>query len=236
VRARTDDLDLERVRRRRERTRLGDDLPHLEAAIDMGAEDRGDVRERAAFDDGTRAIAHLLRRLKDDEHIADRGGACEQLSCAHGPRCVHVVTAGVHHTDVLRGKRQPRTLGDRERIDVAAHGDDGRRAIAPRDARDEPRACDANDVGDPERCERRDELLGGFPLLPRQLGMPVQVPSQLDEPPCVIERKVALDGGGNDDIRRGARHWARMLCVRTVRSSTRATFTTTPSPGRSLGT
>ena len=63
---------LERIGRRRERARLRDDLPHLEAAIDVAAEDRCDVRERAALDDRARTIAHFLGRLKDDEHVASR--------------------------------------------------------------------------------------------------------------------------------------------------------------------
>ena len=146
VRAGADDLDVERIGRSGERARLRDDLPDFEAPVHVPTEDRGDVRERAALDDRARAVAQLLGRLKHHEHVARGRVTREKHRRADGPRRVHVVTTRVHHASVLGRERQPRVLGDRERIDVAAHGDDRRLAIAPGHARNEPRASDARNV------------------------------------------------------------------------------------------
>ena len=72
------------------------------------------------------------------------------MSGTDGPRRVHVVTAGVHDAGVLGGERKSCILGDRERVDIAAQGDDRRRTIAPRHARDEPRPRDTRDIRDAE--------------------------------------------------------------------------------------
>ena len=151
-----DELDLEHVRRRRERPVVGDDLADGEAPIHVPAEDRAHVVERAALEHRRRAMPRLLRRLEHDEHVARRPAArasraaapTAHVACTSCPQaCITPV--------VTRRERQARRLLDRQRVDVAADGDDRRVAVATGDARDDAGLRDAAHVGDAERAQAR---------------------------------------------------------------------------------
>ena len=110
VPAAADELDLEGVRRRRERPLLRHDLAHGEAPVHMRAEDRGHAVERSRLEHRLRPPAGLLGRLQHDQHVARGGAGRQEMRRAHDPGRVDVVAAGVHHARVLGSKGKARFL------------------------------------------------------------------------------------------------------------------------------
>ena len=122
---------------------------------------------RAAFLAGRYAF---LGGLEDEHHrarqaVAHRG---EYRGRAEQRRGVHVVAAGMRDADIVaevgaarRGlEREIRDLGDRQRIDVRAHGDRAAWQAAFEDA-DDAGVRDAGSRLDPELLQvRRDERAG----------------------------------------------------------------------------
>ena len=116
----------------------------------MPAEDSRHAVEHTALQNRDGTVACLLRRLEHDENVAACRPFPEQSSGTHRPCGVNVVPAGVHHTVVHRREWQTGGFGDRQRVDVAAQRDDGRRPIEARHARDDARLANARDLVDPE--------------------------------------------------------------------------------------
>ena len=143
VRTAAQERDLEAVGRGRERPLLGHDFAYGEAPVDVGAKDGRHAVELSRLEHGLRPAAGLLGRLQHDQHVARGGTRREEMGGAHRPGRVHVVPAGVHHAGVLGGEREARLLGDRQRVDVAAHRDRGAARVAAADPRHDARAGDA---------------------------------------------------------------------------------------------
>ena len=146
----------------------------------MPAEDGLHVVERAGVEDGLGAFTQFLRRLQHDEHIARRRIAREQECGTDRPRAVNVVAARMHDAGRRGRERESRRLLDRQRVDVAANGDGRRRAVAAGEPRDDARAGDARNAFRPERGDDFREPGRGPLLLPRKLGMLMQIAPQLD--------------------------------------------------------
>ena len=231
VRAAPDELDLEVVRGGGQRTRLCHHLPHRKAAIDVRAEDRLHLVERAGVEDGERPLADLLGGLQDNEHVAVGGRLGEQRRCADRPRSVHVVSAGVHHARRARRERQSGGLVDGECVDVTADGDKRTAAGATGDSCNEPRAPNPVHVGDAEVAQLTLQHRRGALLAERQLRMAMQIAPERNEP--------SLEGLGNRSCapwgRRTRGHETgtttrpeRSTSVRTVRDSMKSRSISTP--------
>ena len=175
VTATTADLDAKGIGGRRQWPRLSDHLTDLEAPIDVGPEDRTSVVQHAAVENCRCTGSELLGGLQHHEHVTVRRLARQEMRSTDRPGRVHVVTASVHHPWVLRRVLQPRLLFDRQRIDVAAHGDDRRGGVTSRQTRNDPGTGNALDHGRVQSAELLMQTVGGSVLLIGQLGMPMQV-------------------------------------------------------------
>ena len=236
VRADADQLDLEGIGRRGEGPFVDDHLPNLEATIHMTAENCRDAVERSALQDRERALADFLGRLKHDQHVALCRRLCEQRRRPDRPGRVHVVSAGVHHARNGRRERQVRRLLNRQRVDVAANGNDRRAGTTSRHAGDDAGLSNSPNVGNSERAKRRRQPVGRCRLLERQLRIGVDRPAQ----PAQLLRGRVGEQPGNSWIESGRSYGdqrrARGPRGARVRLSTRSTSTSTPMPGRSSGT
>ena len=197
VRLPSDDLHLPGVGRRERRSFRVPDVPHRHFRERVQSEDRLGPRvlQDPFLHHQRRAAGLPCRRsffggLEDELH---RAGEIRLHRRQHGRHAevhgrVHVVSARVHHADVLshvrrphlRRERQAGLLGDGQRVDVGANRHDGPGAAAfqqrddtvPRDAGLHFEAELSQVVGD----ERRRLLLAV-----RQLGVLVQVMPDLDD-------------------------------------------------------
>jgi hypothetical protein len=95
---------------------------------------------------------------------------------------MNVVTAGVHDAWHLRGERKTRGFLDRKRVDVTAEGDHGRVSITSRDPCNNAGRRDALDVDDTNFTKSDGETIRCCMFAKGQLRMPVNGPTQIDEP------------------------------------------------------
>ena len=72
-----DQLDLEPIGRRGERSGIGHYLPDGEATIDVPAENGAHVVESAGLEDGLCPFTDFLCWLEHDEYVAVRRAPCE---------------------------------------------------------------------------------------------------------------------------------------------------------------
>src|ERR1051326_1176928 len=191
---RPDELDLERVRRRGERTFIGDDLPHLKSPIDVTAEDRRDSVEHAALQNGERALPRFFGGLKDDEHVAHCRRLSEQRRRGDSPGRVNIMAAGVHHARYLRRKWKPGGFLDRQGVDVPAQRHNGRRSAYSADARNDAGGRDLMNVVDAKLSQRRNETIRRLRLVERQLRMLMYRAPQCDQTGVEGAGKLSLDG------------------------------------------
>ena len=120
------DFDLKILAKRCLRTSGQRELSRSDCRIDMQGDDRIDSIERAALNHLPRAVTNFLRGL-EDATPADRNRA-HRIQPAQGPkqnRRMSVVAAGVHDTGISRAIRNVVLLGDGQRINVRAEGDNG---------------------------------------------------------------------------------------------------------------
>ena len=140
-----------------------------------------EIVEHAALDHALGATEAFLGRL-EQEHVAPRevfGAPTERAGGTDGLGDVGIVAAGVHHTLGRRGEREVCLLDDGQGVDVGAddhglarpptverpHGAGRRRAEAP---------------GEPERPTSTVDELGGGGLVEAELGVLVELSSDVD--------------------------------------------------------
>src|SRR5471030_1766987 len=140
---------------------------------------------------------------------------------------MHVVPARVHDAVVLRRELEAGRLGDRQRVDITAQRDHGRLRAAAAHARHQSRARNAADIRNSRVLQHALEFFLRARLVPRELGMAVQIAPQFREQPALV--------GFESELRFSFAH-ARSSAVRTVSAATRSTSSSTPIPGRSSGT
>ena len=177
--------DLEGVGRRGERPRLRHDLTDHEATVHMRAEDRRHVVQRAARQHRGGPFAGLLGGLQHHHYVTRRGAFGEQARRAYRPCRVDVMAAGVHHAIVHRRVGETGGFLDRQRIDVAAHGDDRRAGQTSAKACHHARSGHALHTHRRERRERRElafEDGRGPCFAERQLRVLMQIATQRREP------------------------------------------------------
>ena len=169
VRADADQLDLEGIGRRGEGPLVHDHLANLEAPIHMTAENCRNAIERSTLQDRERPLPDLLGRLKHDQHVALR----RRLASSAAAPTAHVACISCPQACITPGtvdaKGKSGRLLNRQRVDVAANGNDRRPGATPRDARNDAGLSNSPNVGNSERAKRRRQPIGRRRFLERQL-------------------------------------------------------------------
>ena len=182
------------------------DLPDVETGVAVQPEDLVHVVERAGLDQVQRSPGHdLLGRLEEQAHAAvqepARLGLAQREGGAHQPGGVHVVAAGVGHA---RHGARPGVDGvvlDRERVEIGTQRDP---ALARPDLADDAAALDLGEV--PLGVGQCVEHLGGGARLgPGQLGMGMEVATEVDQLVGVLVDD-SCDQGGRGIVCGGIGH------------------------------
>ncbi len=187
--AAADELDRERICRRRQRSHVGNHLADGEPPIHVGSEDRRDPVQDSSVENGWRATSGLFRRLQHHDDVSHCRVGGEKAGRSNRPCGVDIVTARMHHPRGGGRKGEPGRFMNGQGIDVTANGNHGRVRSLPADP--SPRA------GAADTAEVRRELLeffqqpgGGALFFEGEFRVAVQVLPQGDETPHrrVVER------------------------------------------------
>ena len=117
-------LNIDNVRRRRNRTLADTDTPHRQLGLHVQGKNCRHTRQRTPADHrGSTSIHDLLGRLENASNTLRQSNTLlhrisHSARKTQQHRGVHVMATRMHHTRILRRERQTRVLRNRQRINI----------------------------------------------------------------------------------------------------------------------